>query len=154
MDVTSSNKVLALQSWESHAEGVSIALSIRSQTDPKIEAAGFLTIYVKNTSETPKRCFIDSGDLGFQIFTLDHVGTWQPLRNYHPRSLQFAASITIDSKHTMSHVIELSPYDLALIKVRPVKCQIDLVDVATGQSCKIESSPKLLVETIKTSPTQ
>ena len=125
-DVTSSQPDIPTSQWESHTEGIALALTLITRTG-KEGSKSFLTFYIKNTSNTVKEFAIYGSNYGFQFSSSDNNGAWHPSLNSAPfNGSGYMLSYAIKPGEIFSHEIEVSPDDLMLIKSHSIKCSLCL----------------------------
>jgi len=134
--------------WQLQPNGVELALTLTTYKTTETQKS-IIKVLIKNTSSSVKEYSLFGRDSGFQIFTLDSNGSWQPLRDYNPNhGSPSAGGMPIGPGQVISRTIKLSPAELAKVKTRSAKCSFTLYDPATNQNTTVESSPQTMTETI------
>jgi hypothetical protein len=136
-------------SWEQRPEGIALAMILTVQKIEPKKAS--LHVYIKNTSDAVK-AYSDYGiDSGIEIFYINESERLIPLHDYSLKNggivqgLREAREIKLGDFLTFT--IDLTPKELLFVKSHPVICRIIIYDKAERKYHKVDSSPKLLIET-------
>ena len=144
---------IPVNSWEQHAQGVSVALDLVEWID---ENGGYqrraIKVYIKNTSNIDKY-LMDAGiDFGIQIIYINEQNSQSSLHNIdllHPSGLRVVPFAVIKPGQVLVCTIELEQNELDLLKAHAVKCVFFIsnqgLHLDTADRDKIETSPVMLV---------
>jgi hypothetical protein len=139
-------------SWEQFPQGIALAMTLENRTHNGAQKH-YVMVYIKNTSGSDKY-FYEMNDISrLELYYVTDSGTAVPLRtyNYDHRDgivLMNVPPYAIKPGEVLSRDIELTSDELALVKSHAVKCSFFISDKESAKGYKIESSPRILTETV------
>ncbi|MCE0524014.1 MAG: hypothetical protein LV480_13985 [Methylacidiphilales bacterium] len=152
--------------WEPQAGVTDIAFMLTTVVENG-KSKSYIKAYVKNITTSTLALVVSSRtDEGFDFFTIDSSGVKHLLHDHDPyhgqgtRIQEIAANMDsvklqqIAPGKTILRIIIVSPDDVMRIKTSLFQLKCSIINPLTSQLYHIESSPKVLTETVVTAPTK
>jgi len=131
------------QSWEQLPQGIAVAFALTNSLENDSKK-GILHVYIKNTSDVPKKYIVSGAMQGINLFYVDSHASQIPLRNDNSNVELRMFSETIMPHSILSIKIDLKSDELVAVKTHPIICSFVIYDPASKQKYTIQSSLKSL----------